>query len=113
MALPLPAVIDSVAHSGASNHNTSDVGNLTCVHLLTSIDPSSIIVGNGSFLSVTTDGDSVFSVHFNIIISLLLLILFKILYVQYFTTDNWCSINFDLFGLFVKDHSTWNVITRC
>jgi hypothetical protein len=45
---------------------------------------------------------------------MLLLILFKIFYLFYhFTTDNWCSMEFDLFGLFVKDISTRNMITRC
>jgi hypothetical protein len=33
--------------------------------------------------------------------------------VRCFTTDNWCSIEFDLFGLSGKDISTRNMITRC
>jgi hypothetical protein len=37
----------------------------------------------------------------------------NILSVHRFTTDNWCSIEFDPFGLSVKDLSTRNVITRC
>jgi hypothetical protein len=58
MVLTPPAVTDWVADSGASNHSTSDAGNLTFVHPPTSTDPSSIIVGNGSALSVTSVGDS-------------------------------------------------------
>jgi hypothetical protein len=58
MALTPPAVTDWVADSDASNHSTSDVGNLTFVHPPTSTDPSSIIVGNGSALPVTSVGDS-------------------------------------------------------
>jgi hypothetical protein len=32
---------------------------------------------------------------------------------HHFTTNNWCSIEFDHFGHSVKDISTRNVITRC
>jgi hypothetical protein len=58
MALTPPAFTGWVADSGASNHTTSDAGNLTSVHPPTSINPSSIIVGNVSALSVTSIGDS-------------------------------------------------------
>jgi hypothetical protein len=58
MALTPPVVIDWVADSGASNHTNSDEGNLTSVRPSTSTDPSSIIVGNGSALWVTSVGDS-------------------------------------------------------
>jgi hypothetical protein len=51
-------VTDSVADSAASNHTTSDVGNLTSVHPPTSANPSSSIVGNRSALPVTLVGDS-------------------------------------------------------
>jgi hypothetical protein len=61
MALTPPAITDWVADSGASNHTTSDAGNMTSVHLPTSNDHSSIIVGNGSALSVTSVGDSTLS----------------------------------------------------
>jgi hypothetical protein len=36
----------------------------------------------------------------------------SLLSVHHFTTDNWCSIEFDPFGLSVKDISTQNVIIR-
>jgi hypothetical protein len=61
IALTPIAVIDWVADSGASNHTTSDAGNLTFVHPPTFIDPSSIVVGNGSALPVTSVGDSALS----------------------------------------------------
>jgi hypothetical protein len=64
IALTPLAVIDWVADSGASNHTTSDVGNLTSVHPPTFIDPSSIVVGNGSALPVTSVGDSALSSPF-------------------------------------------------
>jgi hypothetical protein len=47
-----------VVDSGASNHTTSDAGNLTSVHPPTSTDLSSIIVGNVLALSITSIGDS-------------------------------------------------------
>jgi hypothetical protein len=36
----------------------------------------------------------------------------SILSVRRFTTDNWCSMEFDPFGLSVKDLTTRNVIVR-
>jgi hypothetical protein len=58
MALTPPVVTDWVTDSGASNHITSDAGNLTSVRPPTFTDPSSIIIGNGSALSITSVGDS-------------------------------------------------------
>jgi hypothetical protein len=58
MVLTLPTVTDWVTDSGASNHTTSDAGNLTSVRPPTSNDPSSIIAGNGSALPVTSVEDS-------------------------------------------------------
>jgi hypothetical protein len=37
----------------------------------------------------------------------------NLLYICQFTTNNWCSIEFDPFGLSVKDLATRNMITRC
>jgi hypothetical protein len=36
----------------------------------------------------------------------------NLLFVRRFTTDNWCSMEFDLFSLSVKDLTTKNVIVR-
>jgi hypothetical protein len=58
MALTPPAVTDWVTDSGASNHTTSDAGNLTSVRPPTFTNPSSIIISNGSALSITSVGDS-------------------------------------------------------
>jgi hypothetical protein len=58
MALTPPTVTDWIADSAASNHTTSDVGNLTSVHPPTFANPSSSIVGNRSALLVTLVGDS-------------------------------------------------------
>jgi hypothetical protein len=53
MVLTLPTVTNQVTDSGASDDITSDAGNLTSICPPTSTDPSSIVVGNGSTLSVT------------------------------------------------------------
>jgi hypothetical protein len=107
MVLTPSAVTDWVVDSGASNHTTSDAGNLTSVRPPTSTDPSSIIVGNGSALPVTSVGDSALLGPFylnNVIVTPD--IIQNLLFVRYFTTDNWCSMEFDLLGLSVKDLST-------
>jgi hypothetical protein len=37
----------------------------------------------------------------------------NLLYVRRFTTDTWCFMEFNPFGLSIKDISMWNVITWC
>jgi hypothetical protein len=114
MALTPPAIIDWITDSGTSNHTTLDASNLTSVHPPTSTDPSSIIVGNGSALPVTSEGDSTLPAPFylnNVLVTPD--VIQNLLSVGRFTSDNWCSMKFDLFGLSVKDLSTRNVITRC
>jgi hypothetical protein len=103
MAMTPPVVTDS----GASNHTTSDVGNLTSVHPPTSTDPSSIIVGNRSSLPVTSVGDSALLGPFylnNVLVTPD--IIQNLLSVHRFTIDNWCFMKFDPFGFSVKDIST-------
>jgi hypothetical protein len=93
---------------------TSDAGNLTSVRPPTSTDPSSIIVGNGSALLVTSVGDSALPGMFylnNVLITSN--IIQNLLSVRCFTTDNWCSMEFNMFDFSVKDLSTRNMITRC
>jgi hypothetical protein len=114
MALTPLAVIDWVADSGASNHTTSDADNLTSVCPPTFTDPSSIIVGNGSAFPVTSVGDStIFGLFYLNNVPITPDIIQNLLSVHHFTTNNWCSMEFDPFGLSMKDLSTWNVITRC
>jgi hypothetical protein len=114
MALTPPAVTDWVADSSASNHTTSDAGNLSSVHPPTSTDPSSIVVGNRSALPVTSVGDSALPGLFYLNSVLVTPdIIQNLLSVRHFITDIWCSMEFDPFGLSVKDLSTLNVITRC
>jgi hypothetical protein len=114
MALTPPVVTDSVTDSGASNHMTSDAGNLTSVRSPNSTDLSSIVVDNGSALLITSVGDSALPGPFylnNVLVTPD--IIQNLLSVRRFTTDNWCSTEFDPFGLSVKDLSKRNVITRC
>jgi hypothetical protein len=88
--------------------------NLTSVRPPTSTDPSSIIVGNRSALPVILVGDLALPGLFylnNVLVTPD--IIQKNLSVHHFTTDNWCSMEFDPFGFSVKDPSTQNVITRC
>jgi hypothetical protein len=53
-----PTVTDWVADSSASNHTTFNVGNLTSVRPPLPTDPSSIVVGNGSPLPITSVGNT-------------------------------------------------------
>jgi hypothetical protein len=89
MVLNSPVVTDWVTDSGASNHTTSDADNLTFVRPPTFTDPSSIIVGNGSTLSVTSVGDSALPGLFylnNVLITPD--IIQNLLLIRHFTTDN-------------------------
>jgi hypothetical protein len=80
---------------------------------LNSSSPSSIVVGNDSSLPITSVGDSVLPRPFYLNNILLALdIVQSLVSVHRFTTDNWCSVEFDPFGLSVKDFTTQNVIIR-
>jgi hypothetical protein len=89
MIMVPPVVIDWVADSGAPNHTTSDVSNLTSVHPPHINDPSSIIVGNRSSLPVTLVGDMTLLGPFylsNVLVTPD--IIQNLLSVHRFTTDN-------------------------
>jgi hypothetical protein len=110
---PPTSILDWVADSGATHHTTPSVGNISTPHHLNSSNPSSIIVGNGSSLPVISIGDSVLLGPFYLNNILLTPDMVQsLLSVCRFTTDNWCSMEFDPFGLSVKDLSTRNVIVR-
>jgi hypothetical protein len=109
-----PAVTNWVADSRASNHTTSDASNLNYILPPYINDPSSIIVENGSSLPVTSVGDTTLPGLFylsNVLVTPD--IIQNFLSIHRFTTDNWCSIEFDHFGLSMKDLSTKNMFTRC
>jgi hypothetical protein len=91
MALHTPptSVQDWVADSGATHHTTSSVGNIFTLHPLASSNPSSIVVGNGSSLPITSVGDSVLPGPFYL--NNILLppdMVQSLLSVHHFTTDN-------------------------
>jgi hypothetical protein len=91
-----------------------NAGILTSVHPPHINDHSSIIAENGSSLPVTSVGDTTLPSLFylnNVLVTPD--IIQNLLPVHHFTTDNWCSVEFDPFGLSVKDLSTRNVTTRC
>jgi hypothetical protein len=108
-----PAVTDWVADFGASNHTTFNVGNLTSVRPPLPTDHSSIIVDNGSSLPVTSVGNTALPSPFYLNNVLVTPDIINFLSVRRFTTNNWCSMEFDPSGLSVKDLSTRNVLTRC
>jgi hypothetical protein len=95
-------------------HRTNlSVGNISTLRPLASSNPSSIVVGNGSSLPITSVGDSVLPRPFYLNNILLALDMVQsLLSVRCFTTDNWCYMEFDPFGLSVNDLTTKNVIIR-
>jgi hypothetical protein len=81
-----------VVDFNASNHTTSNVGNLTYIRLPHINDHSSIIMGSGSSLPVTSVRDTTLFGPFylnNILVTPD--IIQNLLSVRCFTTDNWCS----------------------
>jgi hypothetical protein len=102
-----------VANSDAMYHTTPLVGNIFTLRPLASSNPPSIVVDNGSSLWITSVGDSVLPGSFYLNIILLAPDMIQsLLSIRCFTTDNWCSLEFNLFGLSVKDLTTKNVIVK-
>jgi hypothetical protein len=91
MALQPPhnSVNDWVANSVASHHTTPSVSNISNPRPLNSASPSSIVIGNGSTLPVTSVGDSIIPAPFYLNNILLVPdIIQSLLSVRRFTTDN-------------------------
>ena len=88
---------------------TSDSSNLT--HNFISRYPSSIVVGNGSLLPVTSTGTTTlpgpFSLN-NVLVSPSLIK--NLISVRQFTSDNNCSVEFDPAGCSVKDLASRRVL---
>jgi hypothetical protein len=96
-----------------THHTTPSVGNISTLRPLASSNPSSIVVGNDSPLPITSVGDSVLPGPFYLNNILLAPdIVQSLLSVHRLTTNNWCSMKFDPFGLSVNDLTTKNVIVR-
>jgi hypothetical protein len=110
---PPTSVQDWVADSGAMHHTTQLVDNISTLRPLASSNPSSIIVGNGSSLPITSVGYLVLPGPFYLNNILLAPDMVQsLLSVCRFTTNDWCSMEFNPFGLSVKDLTTKNVIVR-
>jgi hypothetical protein len=96
-----------VADFDATHHTTPSVGNISTLRPLNSLNPSSIVVGNGSSLPITSVGDLFLPRPFYLNNILLAPDIVQSLHsVCRFTTDNLCSMEFDPFGLSVNDLST-------
>ena len=103
-----------VMDTGASTHMHSSEGIL---HSRLPAADSSILVGNGARIPVTTRGSSILDTNSakfllnNILIAPS--IVRNLLSVRQFTRDNGGSIEFDAFGFSVKEPKTGRVILRC
>jgi hypothetical protein len=109
-----PSLMEWVTNSNASFHTTPDLGNITLFQPPNPVIPSSIIVGNKSVLLVASVGDTILPSPFylnNILVTPN--IIKNLLSVHQFTSDNWCSMEFDPFDISMKDLATKNVITKC
>lgn len=102
--------------SGASSHLTPTSSTLTSFRTLPS-SFSRIVVGNGCALPITSAGSYQFPTSnrllqlYDVLVSPD--IISNLVFVRKFTTDNLCSVEFDPFGLSVKDINTKAVIHRC
>jgi hypothetical protein len=111
-APPTP-VTDWVADSSATNHTTSHPGHISAPRPLSLAHPPSIVVGNGSVLPVTSVGDLVLPKPFYLNDVLVAPdLVHSLLSICHFTTDNSCSMEFDPFGLSMKDLATRRVLAR-
>jgi hypothetical protein len=111
-APPTP-VTDRVADSDTTNHTTPHPSHIFSPMPLSLTHPSSIVVGNGFVRPVTSLGDLVLIGPFYLNDVLVTPDLVQsLLSVRCFTTDNSCSMEFNPFGLSVKELATMRVLAR-
>jgi hypothetical protein len=94
-----------------THHTTPSIGNISTLRPFTLLNPSSIVVSNDSSLPITSVCDSILPRPFylnNILLAPHMVE--SLLSIHRVTTDNRCSMEFDLFGLSVKDLTTKNAI---
>jgi hypothetical protein len=107
MTLTLPPNMEWYMDTSADSHMTSDSDYLLSSQPPSSSSPTSIVVGNGSLLSVTSTGHTLFtaqdhSLHLHhVLVSPD--IIKNLIFVHQYTTDNQVSVEFDPFGLSMKD----------
>jgi hypothetical protein len=111
---PPPPTTDWVVDSRASFHTTPTTSSLLHSHPPHPSHPSSIVVGNGSTLPVTSVGASVLPGPFclnDVLVAPGLT--HPLLSVRRFTSDNQCSMEFDPWGLTIRHLPTHVVLARC
>jgi hypothetical protein len=111
---PTPQQNEWYFNSGATTHMSSDAGTLSHSTPLQHPFPSSIIVGNGNSIPVTSTGSAVLTDSLrlnNVLVSPSLIK--NLISVRQFTSDNNCSVEFDPLGCFVKDLHSRREIVRC
>ena len=114
MALTPPVGPDWIADSGATYHTTPDPGILSSVHPPSSSHPSSIMVANGSCLPVTFVGAAGTHGSFRVPNDFVKpSMVHNLLSIRRFTANNSCSVEFDSFGLTVKDLASRRPLLRC
>ena len=110
MQLTPPA--DWVADSGASYHTTPDAGILSSTRPPHPSCPSAIMVGNGACLPVSSVGTVPGSFRLSDVLVAPQMV-HNLLSIRKFTADNSCSVEFDPFGLSVKDLASRRPLLRC
>jgi hypothetical protein len=117
MTLTPPPNTEWYMDSGASSHMASNSGILSHVSSPNYSTPTNIVVDNGSLLPVTSIGHTYFpsASHPLYLYDVLVShdIIKNLISVSRFKTDNLVSVEFDPFGLSMKDLQTRNMIIRC
>ena len=112
MGVTPPVSTEWIADSGAFLHTTPDAGILSSVRPSHPSSSSSIMVGDGSCLSVTAVGSAPRSFHLlNVLVAPQMV--HNLLSIRQFTADNFYSIEFDSSGLTVKDSASRRPLLRC
>jgi hypothetical protein len=108
-----PAVrTEWIAGSGASYHTTPDVRLLSSVRPPHPSYPSTIMVGDGSCLPITSMGCAPSPFHLpNVLVAPQMV--HNLLSIRQFIADNYCSVEFDPSGLTVKDSMSGSPLLRC
>jgi hypothetical protein len=114
MTLQPPRQNEWFFDSGATPHISSDASTLSDLFPSHHSFPSSIIVGNGNSIPITSTGSTILSDFLrlnNVLVSPSLIK--NLISVCQFTSDNNCFVEFDPLGCSVKDLHSRKVIVRC
>jgi histone deacetylase 1/2 len=100
--------------SGASTHVTNQPGTFTSSYSPSTINSTSIVVGNGSSIPIYSVGNTTLTSHPFYLNNVLYSpsIIKNLISVHKFTRDNSCSIEFDPYGFCVKDLATRQIILK-